>query len=70
MCVAYLVRPDLFTERVRAFASVETLGDRTAGELIVDTRPWCPEPPNATVALRASGEVYREFLRDALGATG
>jgi inosine-uridine nucleoside N-ribohydrolase len=70
MCVAFLVRPDLFTERVRAFVSVETLGDRTVGELIVDTRPWCPEPPNATVALRASGEVYREFLRDALGATG
>ncbi|SDE05275.1 nucleoside hydrolase [Glycomyces harbinensis] len=68
MCVAYLVRPDLFTESVRAFASVETTGDRTVGELLVDTRPWCPEPPNATVALRASVEVYREFLRTAFEA--
>jgi inosine-uridine nucleoside N-ribohydrolase len=68
MCVAYLVRPDLFTETVRAFASVETTGERTLGELLVDTRPWCPEPPNATVALRASVEVYREFLQAAFGA--
>ncbi|NGN62955.1 nucleoside hydrolase [Streptomyces sp. A7024] len=67
MTVAYLVRPELFTETVRAHASVETSGGRTLGELIVDTRPWCPQPPNATVALRASGQVYREFLRAAFG---
>jgi inosine-uridine nucleoside N-ribohydrolase len=65
MCVAYLVRPDLFTESVRAYVSVETMGGRTLGELVVDTRPWCPEPPNATVALRASADVYRDFLRTA-----
>lgn len=68
MCVAYLARPDLFTASVEAFVGVETMGDLTLGELVVDTRPWCPEPPNATVALRASGEVYREFLREAFGA--
>lgn len=70
MCVAYLVRPDLFTETVEAFVSVETAGGRTLGELVVDTRPWRREAPNATVALRASVEVYRDFLRTAfvLGA--
>ncbi|MCC3763808.1 nucleoside hydrolase [Glycomyces sp. TRM65418] len=68
LCVAYLARPDVVTERVRAFVSVETMGDRTVGELVVDTRPWCPEPPNATVALRASADVYRDFLETALGA--
>ena len=65
MCVAYLARPDIFTESVAAFVSVETTGSRTLGELLVDTRPWCPEPPNATVALRASVDVYRDFLRTA-----
>lgn len=65
MCVAFLLRPDLFTESVEAFVTVETTGDRTLGELIVDTRPWCPEPPNATVALRASPEVYRAFFPSA-----
>ncbi|MEV0646630.1 nucleoside hydrolase [Phytomonospora sp. NPDC050363] len=65
MCVAYLLRPDLVTESVRAHVSVETTGARTVGELLVDTRPWRPEPANATVALRASGEVYRDFLRSA-----
>ena len=68
MCVAYLVRPDLFTKRVKAFVSVETTGGRTLGELLVDTRPWCPQDPNATVALRASGEVYRDFLRTAFAS--
>ncbi|GAB3431116.1 nucleoside hydrolase [Flindersiella endophytica] len=70
MCVAYLLRPDIITEGVRAFVSVETAGNRTLGELIVDTRPWCPHPPNATVALRASVEVYRDFLRTAFRVYG
>ena len=65
VCVAYLVRPDIAVESIRAFVTVETTGTRTIGELIVDTRPWCPEPPNATVVLRASVDVYREFLRTA-----
>lgn len=69
MCVAYLARPDIFTESVRAFASVETTGARTLGELLVDTRPWCPDPPNVTVALRASAGVYRDFLRTAFQAS-
>jgi inosine-uridine nucleoside N-ribohydrolase len=72
MCVAYLARPEIFTEVARAFVQVETMGDWTVGELLVDVRPWCPEPPNATVALRASAEVYGEFLRAAFraGANG
>ncbi|MCD0446962.1 nucleoside hydrolase [Glycomyces sp. A-F 0318] len=68
MCVAYLVRPDLFTEQVEASVSVETIGERTLGELLVDTRPWRSEPSNATVALRASTAVYRDFLRTAFAA--
>lgn len=68
MCVAYLVRPDVITESVDAFVSVETTGSRTLGELVVDTRPWRREPPNATVALRASVDVYRDFLRTAFRA--
>jgi inosine-uridine nucleoside N-ribohydrolase len=70
VCVAYLVRPDIVTDSVRAFVSVETTGSRTLGELIVDTRPWCPEPPNATVVLKASADVYRDFLQTAFRAAG
>lgn len=65
MCVAYLVRPDVLAESVRAFVAVETSGDLTLGELVVDTRPWCPDPPNATVALRASADIYCDFLEEA-----
>lgn len=65
MCVAYLARPDLFTESVEAYVSVETTGSRTLGQLLVDTRPYRQEQPNATVALRADLDVYRDFLRTA-----
>jgi inosine-uridine nucleoside N-ribohydrolase len=65
VCVGYLIRPDIVTQSVRAFVSVETTGTRTLGELIVDTRPWCPESPNATVVLRLSAQVYRDLLRTA-----
>ncbi|WP_372501335.1 nucleoside hydrolase [Streptomyces meridianus] len=68
LCVACLVRPDVITESVEAFVHVETTGSRTLGELVVDTRPWCREPPTATVALRASAGVYRDFLRTAFRA--
>jgi inosine-uridine nucleoside N-ribohydrolase len=70
ICVGYLVRPDIVTESVEAYVSVETAGSRTLGELLVDTRPWRREPSNATVALRASVEVYRDFLRAAFGPEG
>ncbi|MBM7784794.1 nucleoside hydrolase [Tenggerimyces flavus] len=65
MCVAYLARPDLFTESVEAYVSVETTGSRTLGQLLVDTRPWRTEGSNATVALRADHGVYRDFLHTA-----
>ncbi|MEU6262706.1 hypothetical protein [Saccharopolyspora shandongensis] len=42
----------------------ETSGDRTLGQMIVDTRPWSAEPATA-----ASAEVFREVLRDAFGNT-
>ncbi|MEV5536525.1 hypothetical protein AB0L13_06660 [Saccharopolyspora shandongensis] len=48
---------------------METSGDRTLGQMIVDTRPWSTEPVTATVATAASAEVFREVLRDAFGNT-
>ncbi|WP_091527323.1 nucleoside hydrolase [Microlunatus soli] len=70
LCLAYLVNPEVITEGGRFPVSVETAGEQTLGQLILDTRPWAPEPPNATVALRASAELYREFLFDGCGARG
>lgn len=68
LTIASLVVPEVLTETVRAYVSVETAGEQTIGELLVDTRPWSTETPNATVALRASSEVFRDFLLEAFAA--
>lgn len=70
LCLAYLVDADVITEGGRFPVSVETAGEQTLGQLIVDTRPWALEPPNATVALRASADLYRKFLFEGCGARG
>ncbi|MEV0049289.1 nucleoside hydrolase [Saccharopolyspora shandongensis] len=69
LCIAYLVRPDVITASGSYPVDVETSGDRTLGQMIVDTRPWSTEPVTATVATAASAEVFREVLRDAFGDT-
>ncbi len=69
LCVAYLIRPDVITESGRFPVTVETTGQATLGELVVDTRPWSSEPPNATLALRASVDVFRDVLLRAFSAT-
>ncbi len=66
LCVVYLVRPDVVTSSGRWPVTVETSGERTLGQLVVDRRPWSPDPVNATVALSASATVYREVLLEAL----
>jgi inosine-uridine nucleoside N-ribohydrolase len=65
LCIAALVEPEVLTEVVEAAVLVETAGERTLGELIVDTRPWRPEPANARVALRADAQIFSRFLTDA-----
>jgi inosine-uridine nucleoside N-ribohydrolase len=65
LCIAYVVRPDVITSARRFPVSVETAGEQTLGQLIIDARPWTPEPANATVALTASAEVFREVLLEA-----
>ncbi|MFD2082839.1 purine nucleosidase [Actinopolymorpha cephalotaxi] len=65
LCIAYLLRPEVVTSSGRHPVSVETTGEQTLGQLVVDTRPWTPEPANATVAFAASAPVFREVLLEA-----
>lgn len=65
LCIAYLLRPDVITSWGNFPVSVETAGEQTLGQMIVDTRPWAPDPPNATVAFAASTEVFRAVLLEA-----
>jgi inosine-uridine nucleoside N-ribohydrolase len=67
MCVAYLLRPDVITSWGHFPVSVETAGEQTLGQMIVDTRPWTPHPANARIAFAASAQVLREVLLEAFG---
>lgn len=62
LCIAYLIRPEVVTSSGEFPVSVETSGELTLGQMIVDTRPWASEPANATVAFEASIEVFRAVL--------
>lgn len=65
LCVAALIRPDVITSSGAFPVTVETTGEHTLGQLIVDTRPWSKEPMTATVAFSASVDVFREVLLEA-----
>jgi inosine-uridine nucleoside N-ribohydrolase len=47
--------------------AVETRGELTRGETVVDYR-GVSEAPNATVVLEASHDAFMAALRDALGS--
>jgi inosine-uridine nucleoside N-ribohydrolase len=65
LCVAYLIRPDVITSSGTFPVTVETTGEHTVGQLIMDTRPWSKDPVTATVAFAASVAVFREVLMEA-----
>ena len=65
LCVAYLLHPEVVTEMLTCPVHVETTGERTLGAMLVDTRPWSVEQPNARVAKRADAQIFVQFLADA-----
>jgi inosine-uridine nucleoside N-ribohydrolase len=65
LCIAALVHPEVLTEVVEGTVHVETAGDFTIGEMVLDTRPWRTEATNARVALRADAQIFGRFLADA-----
>lgn len=65
LCVAYLIRPEVITSSGAFPVTVETTGEHTLGQLIVDSRPWSKDPVTATVAFSASVDVFREVLTEA-----
>ena len=63
--MAYLLHPEVVTEMLTCPVHVETTGERTLGAMLVDTRPWSVEQPNARVAKRADAQIFVQFLADA-----
>lgn len=65
LCIAALVHPEVLTEVVEGEVHVETRGEYTLGEMVLDTRAWRTGPANARVALRADAAVFSRFLAEA-----
>jgi len=65
LCIAYLIRPEVITSSARYPVFIETRGEKTLGEMLVDTRPWRTAEGTATVAFAASHEVLRDVLLEA-----
>jgi len=66
LCIAYLVREDVITKWGHHPVSIETAGEQTLGQMIVDLRAWSQERVNAAVAFEASADVFRSVIVDAL----
>lgn len=65
LCIAALVHPEVLTEVVEGVVHVETRGEHTIGEMVLDTRSWRTGTANARVALRADAHIFSSFLADA-----
>ncbi|GLQ57026.1 nucleoside hydrolase [Devosia nitrariae] len=70
LCIAYLVREDVITAWGHYPVSIETAGEQTLGQMVVDTRPWATARVNAAIAYKASVDIFRDVLMTAFKATG
>ena len=66
IAMAIALDPDVATEVRRLHVAVETIGELTRGETVVDYR-GIAQLPNADVVLDASRERFMALLHDALG---
>ncbi|WP_055666261.1 ribonucleoside hydrolase RihC [Desnuesiella massiliensis] len=63
--IAYLLKPELFQTK-DCFVTVETLGEYTFGETIVDINNVYKKEPNASVCLNINVDGFRRWLIDSL----
>jgi purine nucleosidase len=66
IAMAVALDPSVATSTRRLYVDVETGGELTRGQTVVDHLGLTEEPPNADVVLEASRERFLELLRDAL----
>jgi purine nucleosidase len=66
IAMAVALDPSVATSTRRLRVDVETTGELTRGQTVVDHLGLTEQPPNADVVLEASRERFLELLRDAL----
>jgi len=69
LCVAHLVFPEVLRGVGEYPADIETAGDLTVGQMVLDTRRPLRSPVTASVALGADRELFVRFLIDALASS-
>jgi inosine-uridine nucleoside N-ribohydrolase len=68
VCTAFLVDPEVVATQ-HLHVRVETVGERTLGRTVIDTRTHAKEPPNCHVAFSADARRFVALLLDVLGRT-
>jgi inosine-uridine nucleoside N-ribohydrolase len=68
LCVASLVHPEVLSDVHLYPVHVETRGEFTLGEMVMDARPWSESKRNARVALCADAQIFVQFLADAFSS--
>ena len=63
--IAYLLEPELF-DTVHTYVEIETHGEHTAGETVVDLNNVKRQPPNATVCRGVDRDGVVELFTNAL----
>ncbi|MEV6520659.1 nucleoside hydrolase [Longispora sp. NPDC051575] len=66
LCVAALIHPSVLEHVGHYPTDIETTGELTVGQLVVDTRVPARSPATAHVALGANRELFVAFLLEAL----
>jgi inosine-uridine nucleoside N-ribohydrolase len=68
LCIAYLVDRDVIDTRP-LYVRVETAGELTVGQTVIDTRTHAPEPPNAHVAFGADARRFVDLMTSVFSRT-
>jgi len=68
LCVAAVVHPEVLSDIHHWPVHVETRGEHTMGQTVMDSRAWSPQTRNARVALCADAQVFSRFLTNAFSS--
>ena len=66
-CIAYLLRPELFTLKP-CHVAMELQGQYTRGQTVVDFLDLTTEPHNVDVAFRLDADAFRKLIFDAVAS--
>lgn len=64
-CIAYLLRPDIFTLK-SCYGAIELKGTHTRGKTVIDFVDLTNKPHNLDVAFRVDADIFRDLIFNAI----